>query len=704
MLISAWLTAVRNRLQSPSITKRRINRKQAVSASEGLEIRALLAATLQAVRPNVGEFLVQNEIRTVAPQELTLQFSLGSTITPSSISSNSIQVFRSGFDGIFGNGNDVPVTIGYVGPGSSPNEVVLRFGENLIDEHYRIVTNETGPNALLETVTTTSGTVNTPVTASTFNFELDLGAQVLAVDPQPVTVNANGTVTQARNQVVVYFNSDTLNTASANNAAFYQLIFTNETVTNLDDITYNPTTVVYNPATNTSTLTFASDLAALAGSGPGTFRLRIGNANLTPEAPVSQFNFADVGDSYATATTLGTISNTGNLSHIINSAVDPLPYAFTFPGSNTDPGHREIEVESHINGSADGTPGTSQINYNFKVVYGTDPLGNILNNVITAAQKQRAREVFEFYGSLLGIDFRETDALGLTIVTGDMRALDPTIPTGPGGVTGLAGGSVAIMDQAEVWNDGPGANWFSVAMHEIGHLLGQGHTYDLPEQTIQGSNPLATVGNVEQVFPGNADVIHGQYRYRPDSVDVDLYQFIVGAGKTGVFTTEVIAERLANASRLDSVIRLFRQNPDGSREMLAQNDDYFSSDSFLQVALGAGTYFVGISSTGNEVYDPTISGTGLGGTSQGSYQLRMDFRLAETTTLVDTTGTRFDGDADGKAGGVYNFWFKTATAANTLFVNKEAISTLSFACCIRRNDSGCRAERVAICSQQRDSH
>ncbi|MBC7965431.1 MAG: hypothetical protein H7Z17_05830, partial [Fuerstia sp.] len=568
MLISAWLTAVRNRLQSPSPTKRRINKKQAASASEGLEIRALLTTTLQAVRPNVGEFLVQNEIRTVAPQELTLQFSLGSTITPASINSNSIEVLRSGFDGLFGNGNDVPVTIGYVGPGSSPNEVVLRFGENLIDEHYRIVTHGTGANILQATVLVNGLPVADPVTDANFNFELDLGAQVVAVDPQPVTVNSNGTVTQARNQVVVYFNSDTLNTASANNASFYQLIFTNETVTNLDDVKYNPTSVVYNPATNTSTLTFASDLAALAGSGPGTFRLRIGNADVTPEAPVTQFNFADVGDSYLTATTLGTISTTGNLSHIINSAIDPLPYAFTFPGANTDPGHREIEVESHINGFADITHGISQINYNFKDVYGTDPLGNILHNVITDAQKQRAREVFEFYGSLLGIDFRETDSLGLTVVTGDLRAIDPTIPTGPGGVAGLAGGGVAIMDQAEVWNDGPGADWFSVAMHEIGHLLGQGHTYDLPDQTIQGSNPLATVGNVEPFFPGNADVIHGQYQYRPDSVDVDLYKFVVGAGQSGVFTTEVIAERLANASRLDSAIRLFRENPDGSREML----------------------------------------------------------------------------------------------------------------------------------------
>ena len=239
MLISAWLTAVRSRLQSPGTLKRRSKSKKATEASlEVLETRALLAATLQAVRPNVGDFLAQNETRTVAPQELTLQFSLGSTITPSSVNSKSIEVFRSGRDGIFGNGNDVPVTIGYVGPGNSPNEVVLRFGENLSDDHYRIMTHGTGSNVVMETIVTSGGPVNQPITDATWNFNLDLGAQVVAVDPQPVTVNANGTVSQARNQIVVYFNSDTLNTGSAETPSFYQLIYTKDTVTNLDDVKY----------------------------------------------------------------------------------------------------------------------------------------------------------------------------------------------------------------------------------------------------------------------------------------------------------------------------------------------------------------------------------------------------------------------------------------------------------------------------------
>ena len=78
--------------------------------------------------------------------------------------------------------------------------------------------------------------------------------------------------------------------------------------------------------------------------------------------------------------------------------------------------------------------------YNFRDFYGFDPEGNALNNQITENQKQRRREIFELYGAVLGIDFIESADLGMTIVTGDMRALDPLVITGPGGVLGLAGG------------------------------------------------------------------------------------------------------------------------------------------------------------------------------------------------------------------------------------------------------------------------
>lgn len=673
MLISTWLTAVRNRLQAPRVLKRRQNQKQASQASENLETRALLTTTLQAVRPNVGEFLTPGEIRTVAPQELTLQFSLGSTITPTSISNQSIQVFRSGVDGISGNVDDVPITIGYVGTGSVPNEVVLRFGETLVDDKYRIVVNGTGTNALAATIVTSSGVVADPVANSTFDFELDLGARIVAVDPQPVSRDVNGNLVQARNQIVLYFNDDDLSPTAAQTLSFYKLIATKETVSSLDDVVHNPTGAVYSAASNTVTLTFAQDIALL--SGAGSYRLRVGNSESLPIAPSLVTPGADPGSSFGTAnTSLGAINASTNSSTVISSSISPQFVAFSFPGANDEPGHREIEVENHLGGGADtGASGIPFIEYNFKSNYGFDPSGNPLSNLITPDQKDRAREVFAYYSEKSGIDFRETASSGLTVVTGDMRALDPAIPTGPGGVAGLAGGGMAIMDMAETWSNLPGESWFNVAMHEIGHLLGQGHTYDLPDPTVQGAGSSGSSGTgVEPTLAGDHDIVHMQHMYRPDSVDIDLYRFQTTT--TSIFSAEVMAERMSDSSTLDSVLRLYRE-VGGVRELVAQNDNYFSKDSFLELTLTPGTYYIGVSSTGNDSYDPTIQNTGSGGTSQGVYDLRVNFRpnvSGAGSAIVDTTGRTFDGDNDGVQGGVYNFWFKTAAASDTLFVDKSA--------------------------------
>lgn len=680
MLISTWLTAVRDRLQAPRVVKRRQNQKQASRASENLETRALLTTTLQGVRPNVGEFLSPGEIRTVAPQELTLQFSLGSTITPSSISNQSISVFRSGTDGILGNTDDVPVTLGYVGVGSVPNEVVLRFGETLVDDKYRIAVNGAGANALLATIVTSTGVVDDPVASSTFDYELDLGARILAVDPQPVTRNVNGSLVQARNQIVLHFNEDDLNLSAAQNVSFYKLIATRETVTSLDDVVHSPSSAVYNAANNTVTLTFAQDISAL--SGEGSYRLRVGNSESLPIAPAEVTPSADPGSSFGSAdTSLGAINSSTNSSTVIRSAINPQFVAFSFPGAGDEPGHREIEVENHLGGGADvGASGIPFIQYNFRSDYGRDPQGNPLSNAITEAQKDRAREVFAYYSEISGIDFVETASSGLTVVTGDMRALDPTIPTGPGGVAGLAGGGIAIMDMGETWDNLPGGNWFNVALHEIGHLLGQGHTYDLPAPTVMGAGPNGSAGTgVEPTLGGDHDIVHMQHMYRPDSVDIDLYRFQTST--TSLFSAEIMAERMANSSTLDSVLRLYRE-VNGQRELIAQNDNFFSKDSFIELTLTPGTYYIGVSSTGNDAYDPTIQNTGMGGTSQGIYDLRVNFRpniSGAGTAIVDTTGRVFDGDNDGLQGGVYNFWFKAASAANTLFVDKSAASFLATA-------------------------
>ncbi|MEO8493503.1 MAG: choice-of-anchor L domain-containing protein, partial [Planctomycetota bacterium] len=432
---------------------------------------------------------------------------------------------------------------------------------------------------------------------------------------------------------------------------------------------------------------------------------------------------------------------------IISSSIDAGSYSLDFPGNENDPGHRNIpdEVgqggEQHIDArfGADGrdnTPGVTTILYNFKAAFAQDTNGNPLQNAITQEQQRRAREAFKLWGEDLGVQFIESADQGLTIATGDLSGLDPTAATvldypsndfrvriDPTYANGLL-----LMDSANQWNDQFGGDWFINAMIGIGSMLGLNRANDLPGSTLLAfqnslsflATPLpngvfpSTINSVltprglsvtnqtfptsnlptpEPIFPGNHDIVHGQSLYRPDGVDIDLYRFTidVAAGQQGLFTAETFAERLPNSSLLDTVVSVYRENPDGTRELIARNDDYYSRDSFIELQLGAGVYYIGVSSSGNTDFDPTIEDSGIGGTSQGKYDLRLNFRAgveSEGTLrdhLPDNTPddftddiprTTLDGDADGTPGGVFNFWFQTQTLNRVLRVTGPG-STIS---------------------------
>lgn len=688
MLISSWLKSFRNHLQTRPRRIVRPNRiKAAAKRAEDLELRTLLAApTLVAVRPNVGEFLVEEEIRDTSPNELTLQFNPGQVIDSSTIDGN-VLVQRAGHDGTFGDGNEVPVTVGFVGIGDRPEEVVIRFAENLPDDHYRITVTGTLQNESIADDPVNNGEFFNNGVQETFNFSLDLGARVVAVDPQPVVRDeTTGQLSQVRDQIVLYFNEDDLDATSAQDVRLYQLIATNETATNLDDSFTFPDIATYDADENTVTLQFSDDIDALFGAG--SYRLRVGNRltnDVWPPAPPTPFvSAAEPGPIDANAANLGSLTG-ANASRTIDGEINILgatgqdPFPFDFPGAEDEPGHRQVEAQTHINGDADAEPEILTQFYNFDPVYG-DHDNNILGlnptNSITEGQKARAREIFAFYGTYLGIDFVESETLGFTIVTGDIRVLSPTATPGVGGTLGIAAGDLAIMDDADPWDDKAGGNWFQTAMHEIGHLLGVGHAAELPQVTINSANSAngftaysrPGVG-AEPDYPGDHDIVHGLHLHRSDSIDVDRYNFDVPT--TGLFSVEVMAERLSDSSLLDSKLSLFRREG-GLDVLIAQNDDYFSEDSFLELILEPGDYALAIASTDN----------GAGGTSQGAYNLRVNFQESANpaTSLIDAdvdalgvqNNTLFDGDNDGEAGGVYNFWFNTAAASDTLFVDKIA--------------------------------
>ena len=653
---------------------------------EKLEERQLLAIGPQliVINPTADTILAPNDVLNVAPNNLTFRFDDNQQIDPETLTG--IQITRAGDNGILGDADDVAITPGFIGLGSEPNEVIVRFAETLSDDLYNITILGNGPNALRNV---DDCEFNDGVDFS-LPFELDLGTQIVAVIPQPIFRSpVTGALEQNRDEIVVYFDSADLDPTSVSNPDFYHLIATQEMASRLDDGTpLHPTSVTYeasSPGGPRVTLSFAADIDQLA-PGADIFRLRIGAPNDGILVPVEITPATDAGSSFDTASTIVGQLNADGV--VLNAAIDPEPFALDLPGSPDDPGTRDLTIEFNtaLRGAVDALDGISEIAYTFPDVYGLDPQDNQLRNVITETQKVRVREIATLYSDVLGVELFEADAdavasleaAGTTvfrIVTGDLRALEPTITTGVDDTMGLAGeienfGPTAILEAAESWDDRFGQNWFQEAMQKVGHLLGLGDTFDLPEGTIQGSDPLLTFGtDAEPVFPGDHDIVYGQYLHRPDSTDIDLYQFTIN--EVGILRAEVFAERLPDASLLDSVLRLYRDNGT-SIELVAQNDDYFSQDSYLSLELSPGTYYIGISSTGNDQYDPTIEATGFGGTTQGGYQLRLDLRPQQQNTIVDTTQVALDGDSDNAPGGDFNFWFQAGSLIDTLFVDKSA--------------------------------
>ncbi len=347
---------------------------------------------------------------------------------------------------------DIPVVPAYVGYGDSNREVIFRFAEELPDDIYRVDILGRGTLALKNV----AGEPFNGGVDKGFQFELDLGAKILSVVPQPVVRLANGTLEQRRNQIYVYFNNDDLNIASAENPAFYQLRYTNGTISANDDIIAPAVLgrVEYDPDLDLAILTYNRNLDELSVAGNPlpiqALRLRIGTDESTLAPPTTLAPVADPGSRFDTA-----LDITGNFnpssalpkSIVISSEIrNTTPYIIDFPGANDEPGNRNIRYQQHV--TTVDADGIEVIEYNFQGQLGTAN-GSVQLNAITEVQKTRVREIMSLYANYLGVRFVETAARGFTIAVGDMRAVVGGGDNAPGGAK-LAAGVLASNGQPAV--------------------------------------------------------------------------------------------------------------------------------------------------------------------------------------------------------------------------------------------------------------
>ena len=425
---------------------------------ETLEKRELLAAELSgaprliSVSANAGEQfdLSANNVLSEAPTELKMRFDGSQQLDPDTFSA--ITFRSSGGDGSFNEGNEQVITPGFLGfeDGGGARIIVARFAETLPDDQYVLeiagyddtVEGIVGLRNVRGDLFCPPGMEDSDQPVQQILFDVEVGPRVVAVVPQPVEGSGASRV-QHREQIHVFFNNDPLSNPDGGtisfsggsvlpvvNPDFYKLIFTHETVENTDDQIHTPVDVEYDPALNRAVLTYADDLAELgdaADSGnTGTYRLRIGSGDAIPTTSPTRLDSGGGGeDTFAGAQSLGVTFGAGIQSVVVSEGLIESPDRIIpqWPGAFDAAGTRDQRRDAQFGGRIDTTQGINVFPYNFAELYGTDPQLNLLDNAITEAQKQRAREVLGLFSERLGVQFVETEDQGLQIVTGDLRAI-----------------------------------------------------------------------------------------------------------------------------------------------------------------------------------------------------------------------------------------------------------------------------------------
>ena len=341
----------------------------------------------------------------------------------------------------------------------------------------------------------------------------------------------------------------------------------------------------------------------------------------------------------ADANDLGAIQNTtnplGGETWVVDGQIEPQTYALEWPGGPDTPGVRSLPDQPQVADDSDLIPGVGVADasstipvffYNFASEYNTAIPTE--RNEITAAQEQLVEDVFQLYGTYLGVKFEETYSPTpvkgeMTIATGDLSAVGGVSGDGVPALTEVTaeGAGEAVMDGSVDWGTNAyGGTYFTSAFTQIGYLLGYGYDDETPQLTNTAQDPTTILTPPENILPSPQDVAFGQYMYRTDSSAIDLYRFELPT--SGTLNLETLAQQLQNSSTLSTYLELFNSQ----HQVIARNGEYFGTDSYISMAnLPAGTYYVGVSASGNENYNPLVPLSGTGGTSQGPYELRISF-------------------------------------------------------------------------------
>ena len=293
-------------------------------------------------------------------------------------------------------------TPGWIGIGDTPNQVIVRFAQDLPEGQYHATIVGQGSDGVTNLYYGPDGKPVAPLANTAgvpfgygldpahptdgsnlvWTFSLELAPQVVAVVPQPVS-ETGGVVTQSRNTIDVYFTpGDQMQSLTGTtdpstgvftgtlDPSFFQLINTQGTETPDDDAWINPTTVAYTFDQTTGVneavlafndvtihyangspdtpLTINDDSIGLAAFAAGSLRLQVGSqsqAITTTSLGVLDTPSSDDSSTYGTADNLGSVLGGGApQSVVLGGSIDPQsnPYAIQFPAGTDAPGSRDL--------------------------------------------------------------------------------------------------------------------------------------------------------------------------------------------------------------------------------------------------------------------------------------------------------------------------------------------------------------------------